>query len=165
MMTKVMKNYPIHSETVLIKRYYHPRLQSIIYEKNGNCYFSEAKPVEIIEQNCKSNGASLKGRLDALPDAIGEVKYMKPAIISEGKGLIMHPNRSRNHEDCVWFNPIYLALHGHTYRHTGRELTLDLPNKSTISFPISENLLTGSLASSFKIFLNLFYNQPMMDNA
>ena len=164
-MLTVVAMYTITSETVLIKRYYHPHLQSEIHESNGACYFSAANPLTIIEQNCKNHGASLQGRLDALRDAIGEVKYMKPAIISEGKRLIMHPNRSRNHEDCVWFNPIYLALHGHTYRHVGRELTLDLPNRSTISFPISENLLTGSLASSFKIFLNLFYNQPMMDNA
>ena len=164
-MTQQVSIYAIHSNTVLIKRYYHPRWQSVIYETNGHCYFSEAKPAEIIAQNCKNHGASLQGRLDALGDIIGEVKYMKPAIISEGKGLIMHPNRSRNHEDCVWFNPIFLARHGHAYHHTGRILTVHLPGRKSISFPLSENLLTGSLASSFKIFLALFYQQSVIDHA
>ena len=76
-------------------------LHSIVIN-NGQQVEVSLSPKEIIDQNLRRIGTSLRGARDGAKEVLGSAS-MHPVVLSIEKGMYWFPSESYNNDSCAWF--------------------------------------------------------------
>ena len=117
-----------------------------VYEKYTN-YVVNKTLIDIIEENCKYYGSSLKGRCEATEFLTG-IKYKCPIILSEMKHLIFFPTTSFKSEDCVWFN--YRNIESY-YNKDNYHLVVWMKGNKKVEINISNNVMSNQILKASRL--------------
>lgn len=100
---KMSKDYIITKGTAVIYPEFTEEgvLQSVAMEGNVLQRVSK-KPMDIVDENLRYYGSSLRGAKDSTKIVLGEV-FMSPVVINELLNIFFFPSKSPNQPDCIWF--------------------------------------------------------------
>lgn len=132
--------YVLNKEVSVIYPHYSDegKLQSVVMEGN-DLRLIDQSPAELIDDNLRFYGSSLRGAIDGTQMILGSVK-MAPVMINPMLNLCYFPSKSPFHEECVWFAPSHIKR----YLAIGKDRTsITFPNNAIFRVNISRYSFDG----------------------
>ncbi|WP_146552459.1 competence protein ComK [Rummeliibacillus sp. SL167] len=115
-------------------------------------------PLELVDQNLRFFGSSLKGASEGTRNILGEVN-MYPVIMNLKRLLVWLPTMSPKKKDCVW-----LALdHIKSYRQNhDRNTEILFTNDSSLILPISYRSFEKRIYRAYELKFKLEYHTKFL---
>ncbi|KAA0548453.1 competence protein [Bacillus sp. BGMRC 2118] len=133
-------HYEISPLTLAILPAYHETYQSRILDIQGE-FYSNQRPLKLIEQACLEGGASYDGRRKSLQYKKSFHQY-PPIPINPLEDIYAFPTCSPDSYDCIWLFYEHI-LH---YRPQGNQLLVTFHNHQTLELNISPSIMDKQIA-------------------
>jgi len=100
------QEYRISLTTMALKRAFHLKYQTIIYDVNGT-FYSELSMKTLLEESCLRGGSKMQGRLEAAKHALA-IRNKIPLIIDPLNYLYAFPTHSSTNDQNIWVFPLHI---------------------------------------------------------